>query len=481
MIVPFRVDNRIRLVRDIQDPALIRALKDAFSHSNPDYHKKKASKFSTYATPPKINTWREEGGQLTFARGSINRVRDIVKAHGYEPRFADMRLLLPAVDWPTPKREPRDYQQGGIDAGLKFHQGIMRAPTGAGKTTFALLFAALTRQPTLIIMRSSMLLEQWKERAIDELGLAPKEIGILKGGGNLKVGKRLTLALQQTLHSKSFPLADVAQMFGTVIGDECQGLGAETFQNDIDMFPAYYRIGVSADETRKDKLDFLIYDMMGEVIYEVTRRELEQRGVIIPVDVRLIPTDFTAQWYADAQGPERDFNALLLSMMGNEAREEQLRQLIRQLADDGETPTLIFSHRVEHARRIADEYMLQMQIRCGLLLGNAENSKRFEEDKRRLLAGSVEFAAGTFMAIGQGIDIPNVRAGIIATPFGNNRQFFGQVRGRICRTSPKTGKTTATLYVLWDRAVFPQLPRTLSNWNDGRTYVLTDDGSWRAV
>lgn len=217
---------------------------------------------------------------------------------------------------------------------------------------------------------------------------------------------------------------------------------------------------------------------MGDVIYEVNRKELEREEVIVPVDVRLVPTNFQAPWYRDAEQGERDFNLLLERMIADDEREALLLRLVERLVRDGETPAFVFTHRVEHAQQIADVELFGLGVKCGLMLGGDEKRQRFEEDKRRLESGQLQVAAGTFMAIGQGIDVPTVRAGIVATPFGQNRQFFGQVRGRVCRAAP--GKTTASLYVLWDRAVFPRFHTQLAKWNDGRTFVL-DGERWDPV
>ncbi len=100
------------------------------------------------------------------------------------------------------------------------------------------------------------------------------------------------------------------------------------------------------------------------------------------------------------------------------------------------------------------------------MIGEKGYESRFEEDKRRLARGEIPIAVGTLAAIGQGIDMPTVQSGILATPIASNPQFFNQVRGRACRPAP--GKDSAALYVLWDRSIYPRLLRTIAAWNDGR-------------
>jgi superfamily II DNA or RNA helicase len=483
--VTFRVDSRVRHLEG-GDEALLKSLRGAFTHHNPDFHKRRKQGFATWGVSDKIRTWRSEHDVDTFPRGGIRKVSNICTTLGWNPKFVDARVVHEPTDpWPelhdheNPDTvfELRDYQTLAIDSAKIAQQGIVRAPTGSGKSLAALALAAKIRQPTLVIMRDSNLLKQWQSTATRYFGLSSREIGVLQGS-NLRIGPRLTLALQQTLYSSRFPLEKVAHHFGAVIVDEVHTLAAATFQRVIDVFPARYRIGFSADESRKDRKEFLVYDQIGEVVYEIARKELERREVVHPVEVRMIPTFFNANWYRDAGPGERDFNRLLEEMIHDVERQNQLLTLVRDIVRREETPAFIFSHRIEHARRIADDDLFALGIKCGLMLGGAENATRFGEDKRRLLAGELKVAAGTFAAIGQGIDVPNVQAGIVATPFGANRQFFGQVRGRICRAS--RGKDTAVLYVLWDRNVFPSLHRTVSGWNDGRTTVL-DAGQWKSV
>ena len=470
------IDSRIRLPQGLDAPILTK-LRKTFTHANPEFYKQQALGLSTYNVPRTIATWSDdEGGEMSLPRGGLSRLRDICHDHDLFPRILDRRIKKTPIDWPEFELVLRDYQEDAVGKAEKHEQGIVRAPTGSGKTAMALALLGRIRQPALVIMRDNNLLEQWKERAVAQAGLAEKEIGILKGGKKLRIGRRLTLALQQTLYSASFPMDEVAGEFGAVLVDECHTVAARTFQRVIDAFPAAHRIGFSADETRRDKKEFLVYDQFGSVISEVDRADLERDGIVHPVTVRLVPTEFAADWYRDAEGGDRDFNKLLDQMTNDVARNELLVQAVRYAMSEGQSPLFIFSHRVDHSTAIADDYLFRAGIKCGLMLGGEEAATRYAEDKQRLEGGELDAAAGTFKAIGQGIDVPNVRGGVLATPIFGNRQFFGQVRGRVCRASK--GKNSAFLYVMWDRHVYPKAPRNLKEWNDGLVEIF-ERGAWR--
>lgn len=473
--LPVVVDSRLRLPPGLSR-SFVAALKRICTHANPDFHKKRAMGMSTYGVEGTIATWvvHDKGTSAesySLPRGVLHKLRPVAKEVGYFVRVLDRRANHVARGWPELAITPRWYQDEAVDACMRFEQGIVRAPTGSGKTLGALTLASVVAQPTLVIMRDSNLLKQWVEVAVEKAGFHRKEIGILKGGKRLLIGERLTLALQQTLWSKSFPLDSVSKTFGLVMVDEVHTVAAATFQKVIDVFESRYRIGWSADETRKDKKEFLVYDQFGRTIYEIERDVLEEEGTITPVDIICVPTEFSAPWYSFAAPGERDWNGLLDDLTTDDDRNSIVVALTKRLGEMGELPALIFSHRVEHARTIADVALFAAGIRSGLLLGQEENAVRFAEDKAKLKAGDLEVCAGTFQAVGQGIDMPAVRSGILATPIGANRQFFNQVRGRVCRPSP--GKERGTLYVLWDREIYPNLPRTLENWNGGTVDVRT--------
>ncbi len=447
--------------------------------------------FSTWGTPQQINTyesWEDSlGKRLTLPRGGFQILREIAEAHGIGLRYQDGTTVAPAVfphfvvDPDYPDRVLRWYQEGGIEAAVEKRQGVVRAPTGSGKTVAALAFIHRIQQRTLVVMRDGNLLEQWMREAQRSLGLTKKQIGIIRGGRKYYPGRPLVLGLQQSLW-KMGPegLAELfaADPFGAAVVDEVQGAAARTFQGVLDHFPTRYRIGFSADETRKDKKEFLIYDVMGPVIHEIDRNTLEREGVIHPVLVRVVPTDFRADWYRAADPGDRDFVRLIEEMTEDEDRNALILNLAEAVVRAGEVPAMVFTHRREHAHNTADaELSVRLGIPCGLLLGgDGADRERFREDRQKLLDGRLKIAMGTFNALGVGINLPVVRAGIVSTPIsGKNRQFFGQVRGRICRVSKSSGKDSAVLYYLWDRHVFPRQLRNLLNWNDGNVEILDAD------
>lgn len=463
------VDNRIRIAQSQLTPELEAELKSLFKHENHQREYKRKLGFSVAKEPEHFATWERQGGALTFPRGGMTRIRDVLHKRGYSLTFEDRRVLGEKATPMSHNVALRDYQLAALDAALKTENCILRAPTGSGKTSIAMAMAAeLSHRGirTLVVVSTAALKTQWVTRAKRELGLLDSEIGSI-GGGEYRL-ESLTVAMQQTLARRTDD-PELLNHFGAIICDEVQLFAAPTFIKAIDPFPSRYRIGVSADHRRKDQKEFLIHDVFGQVAMAVSQQDLIAKGHVLDVEIRVIPTDFAAGWYGvpvDHKGRRTgrvlDVNKLYEEMRENPGREEQIMKVISDEVDEG-NQVLVMSHRVEHCRQI-DRQCIQRGIQSGLMLGCDENREQFDETRGGIVAGKIRVASGTYQAIGYGIDLPSAGVVVCATPLASNRQVFNQARGRACRPSP--GKK-ARLYYIWDRHVVGmQHLKNLVDWNN---------------
>jgi superfamily II DNA or RNA helicase len=479
------IDSRIRLSSDAPKP-LLAALRAEFSHVNPDFHKRRNSGRSTWGVSSVIKTYQQKAFEdgsisLELPRGGVKRLIEIATGHGVNIRWIDNRVTAP-VQWPewNPEIVPRWYQREFVNAVIAGRNCIGRAPTGSGKSIALLAALHQLGQRALIIVRDGNLLKQWVAEACRVLKCSKSEIGIFGSGRVWKPGKFLTLALQQSLHTRaeSGELAEMVKVFGAVAIDEAQTIAARTFLEDVTCFASKWILGVSADERRRDGKEFLTHDMIGPVVYEIDRETIEGEGVVVPVVYRVIVSEHRADWYAGAEPADRDFNALIAELTESETRNELIVSVVQSIIDfKEETPMLVFTHRREHASELADRKFLDLGIHSGLLLGGTGSQQvRYQDDLAKLKAEKLRIAVGTFKALGVGIDIPNVRSGLISTPLSaKNPQFANQVRGRICRGL--AGKEEGILYYIWDRHIFPQQLSALWDWSAERV-EFWDGANW---
>lgn len=466
--ITITVDNRLRIRESDLPMGVSEALRAEFQHSNPAHFKDIAMGFKYTKEPKVIQSWRlTKSGVLTLPRGGTQVVRQVFARHKLgEPDWVDERVegdpSIGGIGVPH-QLVLWDHQEGVVEAALARENCLVRSPTGSGKTTSAIALAVRCGLPTLVIVWSSNLFDQWVARLCAELDLQRNQIGQIRG--SKRTLAPITVAMQQTLYANPTLTRSIAGKFGCVMADEVQRFAARTFMDVIDVFPARYRIGWSADETRKDRREFLIYDVFGAVAADISQDELVEKSLVHDVEVRVIPTDFEAPWYvrqmkSDEEHP--DFNRLLEAMTGDRDRNDLIHMhAVGSLAFGSQV--LMLTHRREHAAAMAREH-IKRGSPCGVLLGGTDNSKEFALAVDDMRMKKLLISAGTYQAIGQGLDIPSVDVGIACTPIATNKQFFGQVRGRICRTAK--GKTSATLYYLWDQHVFGIEPiLNLKKWN----------------
>lgn len=454
------VDDRIRIPigLDVEDDTLdqIRAL---FEHRNAKHWQLKKLGFKPWKEPPIIKTWRDDPSgvivcgkervYLTLPRGGIGKVSRFIGG-----RFVDLRQIGNELDTDRVvcTRELRDYQSEAIEAAIDATQGIVKMPTGSGKTTAALGLIPRLGRWALVTVHTGGLFKQWLERIEAELGVPANEVGVI-GAGRFRLAP-ITIGMQQSLNRiphKSEKWRDLRESFGTLIVDEVHHAAASTFFHTFDAIPATYRIGFSGTVKRKDGKEFLMHDLFGDVIYEVTERELATRGLIHVVEHRLIPTAFRADWIGEEkrEGLPLDFNRLLDDVTSDDERTSLGVDWIAKEVSEGRR-CLAISHRVEHCR-IIDSMLTARGIRSGLMLGGTDFALEFEETRSKIQSGEKSVAVGTPQAIGEGIDLPAVDRGFVFTPV-KGRQAWTQIKGRICRALE--GKSDAAIYYLIDVKAF---------------------------
>lgn len=331
----------------------------------------------------------------------------------------------------------------------------------SGKTRMGFAIAQALKLPTLVVVWSGALHDQWTERAHDELGLPPDCIGTIQG--KKRDLKPITVAMSQTISKGVDP--EVRDHFGVILFDEVQRAAANTMFQSVDPFPAKYRIGISADHSRKDRKEFLTHDLFGAVAADIQRERLVESGHVLDVEIRCIPTRFRADWYGVSDAPEDDkridFNRLLDEMCSDKERNElAIACAMRHVPSE---QVLVMSHRREHCIAL-DHSLVEHGCKTGYLIGGEDYKTVFRDSVEGLKSGALSVGVGTLQAIGQGLDLPRVSIAVVATPIAGNRQNFGQVRGRVCRIA--NGKDRAILYYLLDTNVYGRRHlKNLMAWN----------------
>ncbi len=154
-------------------PALVSSIKHAASLHNPAYYEKERLRFSTGNTPRFIRSYSETLDLLMVPRGIRQQLEQIITAAGSKLVVTDACKDPPAVEFSFTATLTED--QGRAFAGLRAHDlGVLVAPPGSGKTVIACAAIAHHCVPTLVIVDRQPLVEQWRQRLSDHLGLSMK-------------------------------------------------------------------------------------------------------------------------------------------------------------------------------------------------------------------------------------------------------------------------------------------------------------------
>jgi superfamily II DNA or RNA helicase len=470
-----RIDNRIRVTG--ATPEQEAALKAMCEHENPRRAdlprleamlesrrwdgRLRAQVMAAREEPKILRTWRVEDGELTLPRGVWSKPPLGGLSAVEDNRTNGVALEGHPLQWsPNPKKTPRDYQRSALTRMFEEEQGLLRQSAGSGKTHVLLTFAVNSGAPTIVIVPSQALLEQWVAVAIQDFGLEPEDIGCI-GGGTKKI-RPLTIALVDSLAANDCKLAkELSLTFGCLLFDEVYGAPARTRYDVVDFFAARYRFGAGDDERRKDDVECLTYDLFGEVLAEAPRAMLEKLGWIHSVRVRLVETGTPPpKWW-------RDLPPL--------ARATRYLEIVRYLEDDpkraalvaalacrevrGGSQVLVFGHHRDHALRMqADVAAMAPDLarHTGRFLGGTSAAKERQDTTVGLLEGRTKAAFATYKALGKGINLPAVSRAVLATPIHGARENVNQVLARLNRTAE--GKDRPEAAVLYDSEVFGLAP-----------------------
>lgn len=447
-----------------------REIRESNTHSNPKFFMLQRIRRPTYGERPHDLTYRcrcnkrvcQCGGAVAAVhRGQLSDVASKFRGWGKRWRYRDERsrgAIIPEADRPQQLRALRGYQTGSIDRMAKRGQGILRAPTGSGKTSVLIGLAVHIEVPTLVVLPNDALMKQWAERVREEAGIEP---GIIKGP--MRTLRPITLGSHKTLVTRGID-EEMNAYFGAVMVDEVHTSAASTYVDVISSMRAFYRFGVSDDERRKDGKEYIVHAVVGPVLVELDREALVRDGHVLEVEFRVYPTDFEAPWFgipteeeeAD-KSVDRELNTgrLHTEMAIDATRNARALGIAFDAVQEGRT-VFVLAHQREHCRALMSG-LVASGIPTGLLMGadTAADRSEFDRTLEDIRQRRLRVAVGTYQAIGTGIDVPGLDDVVCVTPIASNRMFCRQVRGRACRPSP--GKRPRFHY-LWDEQVFGDRP-----------------------
>lgn len=344
----------------------------------------------------------------------------------------------------------KEYQEEALEAWLLNNKkGIVVLPTGTGKTFVGLAAISNVRAPTLIVVPTLELMDQWYWRVKEFF-----DVSIGRFGGGYKEIEYITII---TYDSAYINAEYIGNKFELMIFDEVHHLPSEGFRQIALLSASPYRLGLTATPEREDGLHELLPSLVGDIVYR--RSVVEMKGkYLAPFEI--------VRYYVDLSEEERkkyeelrkkfkkffdehgikldsleDFYQMILKsgkdrkarealIAWNEARKlalnasNKLNALEKILEKHKGERIIIFTEYNSFARLISKKYLIP------------EITYRTPEKERiitieRFRKGIYNVLV-TSKVLEEGIDVPSANVGIILSGSGSKREFIQRL-GRILR------------------------------------------------
>ena len=378
-------------------------------------------------------------------------------------RIEDNVQNLPPLEQIKSNVELRTYQSKALDNWRQAgNRGILVLPTAAGKTFIALKAIDLLRTQTMIIVPTLDLIDQWKKRIRECLGI---EAGAVGGGENNI--RMLTVSTYDSAYSQA---AQLGNRFMFLVFDEVHHLASPGYMQIGEMYVAPFRMGLTATYERTDQRHELLPLLVGDPVYSIEVEELAGKH-LAPYTYEKIAVELTPE-------EQRTYDKQM-SVFKNYLQE---RRIVLKSADDfqnfimttGRDPR---AREALLARNRALKVAVNSEAKLNLLAEKLETYKnekvliftlyndlvyvistRFlipavtyqtqREERREIMAnyGNGKYRViVTSQVLDEGVDVPDASVGLVLGGTGSTREYVQRL-GRLLRK--KEGKTAKLVEII---------------------------------
>ncbi|NCB11552.1 MAG: DEAD/DEAH box helicase [Erysipelotrichia bacterium] len=397
------LDSGINFPIQSLSKSFISKLKSFASFENPQIKLLLSLRKPLYNTPKYLKGYEESSEFLTLPRGLKEKLFEYLNYNLVKYKIIDNRVFE-KIETNRILFTLRAEQEDAIKEILKYDSSICVAPPGFGKTLIGAKIFEQRAVKTLIIVNKNMLLDQWISRFVDYFGYKKSDIGFL-GKSQNRLNGNIDIATMQSLNN----IPELVENYTQVIVDECHHIPALTFEQIVKNFKGRYILGLSATPNRKDELDPILYQQLGNISYEYKKPKTHTNRLLV------IKTEFTSS--AD------NYAAIINELVSNEDRN---RQIVKTIKENIDRKILLLSDRIEHLNLL--ENILKEEKIDFVSVHGSQNKKEQVENMQKVKTSSLILATSSFF--GEGIDFPHLNTIIFATPisfYGRLIQYLGRI------------------------------------------------------
>ena len=397
------LDSGINFPIQSLSKSFISKLKSFASFENPQIKLLLSLRKPLYNTPKYLKGYEESSEFLKLPRGLKEKLFEYLNYNLVKYKIIDNRVFE-NIETKRILFTLRAEQEDAIKEILKYDSSICVAPPGFGKTLIGAKIFEQRAVKTLIIVNKNMLLDQWISRFVDYFGYKKSDIGFL-GKSQNRLNGNIDIATMQSLNN----IPELVENYTQVIVDECHHIPALTFEQIVKNFKGKYILGLSATPNRKDELDPILYQQLGNISYEYKKPKTHTNRLLV------IKTEFTSS--AD------NYAAIINELVSNEDRN---RQIVKTIKENIDRKILLLSDRIEHLNLL--ENILKEENIDFVSVHGSQNKKEQVENMQKVKTSSLILATSSFF--GEGIDFPHLNTIIFATPisfYGRLIQYLGRI------------------------------------------------------
>jgi superfamily II DNA or RNA helicase len=338
-------------------------------------------------------------------------------------------------------------------------RGVVVLPTGTGKTYVALLAIEKAARPTLVVVPTIDLMNQWFDVLTAAFGGPVGQFG----GGTQEL-QPLTVTTYQSAWAH---VEQWGHRYGLIVFDECHHLPGPSYLEAATGSIAPFRLGLTATPERADGQEALLPELIGPIVY---RREIKELAgfILARYQVQKCWVDLTPEEYEryqQARQVYRDFvESRGIGMSGRngwqrfiqescrspagraafQAYREQRRLALAAPAKIDLLQSLLERHRGDRVLIFTADNATVYQIARRFLVPAITYQTKTKERKKileRFHCGEYAILV-TGQVLDEGVDVPAANVGIVLAGSGSTRQHVQRL-GRLLR---KHGDKEALLY-----------------------------------
>ena len=448
----------------------LEALKGMLTAANPMWSKQQRLGLRGNDTERFIRFWAQQNGVVYLPRGSINKVRNLLRSRGYDTEFRSD--VTTNAGQPCPLTDLnvslRPYQEEAMESLQEKVQGVLQIPCGGGKTTTTAAAMLCSGYAGMVIVHTHEILNQWVE-TINRLTSGLVRPRIIQGSHSrfspLAPGE-VAVAMVQTLVKHQ--IQPLLNSVGCFVIDEAHHAPSTIWRTVLNRCPARYRWGLTATPERSDGMGFALEHFLGPTMFQISTTDLiEQKFLVSPL---IIPV--ATGWEASAKCDGPPFKYAKAKKEGNESpkRLGLIVRITKRAAESGRR-TLVLVSSKKACGRIARALGAE-GVTAEPLTSN--DSKKHRMMKLSGFQGSrIDVLVATQLA-DEGLDLPEIDCMVICDG-GKARGRALQRIGRSLRPPDKP-----VIFEMIDGGPFER------QWSGRRQYYLREYGreslyAWEGV